>query len=729
MGIEYIEKYKTFKLTSLRSTYMIGIIDDEGLLGHIYYGKRIEDDDLTYLLRLNEYPYVPSKNNRDRLSIIDRFMTEYSTHGVGDFRESCLKIDRLDGTSACHIVYKEHKIYSGKEKLSGLPSSFGSNEECTSLELVCTDPVLNIDVILSYTVFEKKDVITRSVRVINSSKEALYIDKIMSLCLDFEGMDFDTISLHGSWARERHIQRRQVDYGKFSVSSIRGESSHQDHPFMAVVSRETSQTQGEVYGFNFVYSGNFVAQIEGTQYNSVRFVMGINPNNFRWKLEVGEEFTAPEVVMVYSDQGLDGMTKTFHDFYRAHLIRGKYWDVQRPVLINNWEATYFDFDTEKLLGIAKNAAESGIEMLVMDDGWFGKRNDDNSSLGDWVVNEEKIKGGLSYLVDEVNKQGMKFGIWFEPEMISPNSDLYREHPDWAIQIKGRTSSLSRNQLVLDMSRQEVRDVIYERIKKIMKSANIEYVKWDMNRALTDLGSSSLLPERQGELSHRYMLGVYEMLERFTEDFPDILLEGCSGGGARFDPGMLYYCPQIWCSDDTDGIERLRIQEGTSLIYPLSTIGSHVSDCPNHVSGRTIPFETRGYIALAGTFGYELDITKIKDEEKKQIPGQIALCHKFSELIREGDYYRLSSYGGKVNYDSWEVVSKDKSEVLVFFIQIYNKANSRSVRLKLKGLDAVIKYKAEEEEQVYSGGALMYAGINIESMSGDFRGKLLHFIKC
>lgn len=728
MGIKYFEKENIFKLDSKSSTYMIGIVDKEGFIGHIYYGKKVEDSDLSYLLRTGDYPFLPSINERERVSILDRLPMEYSTQGVGDYRESCLNIQAEDGTSACEIFYVKHNIYRGKRPLKGLPASFGTEEDCMSLELVCQDPVLNVEVILQYSVFEDTDVITRNVTVINKSEKDRYLDKVLSVCCDFDGINYDVITLHGSWARERHIQRRRIGYGKYSTSSIRGESSHQDHPFMAVLTSNAQQDYGEVYGFNLVYSGNFIAEIEGNQFENVRFTMGINPENFRWHLAPNEYFVAPEVVMVYSDEGIGKMTRTYHDFYRKHLIRSKYRDKKRPILINNWEATYFDFNTDKLMDIAREASKLGIEMLVMDDGWFGKRDNDDCALGDWFVNEDKISGGLGKLVKGINALGMDFGIWFEPEMISPDSDLYREHPDWAIQISGRKSALARNQLVLDMSRQEVRNEIFNRMRRILDSANIKYVKWDMNRTLSNLGSIELPPEQQGELSHRYMLGVYELLECFTHEYPDILLEGCSGGGARYDPGILYYCPQVWCSDDTDAVERLKIQEGTALIYPLSTMGAHVSDCPNHVVGRVTPFETRGVVALSGTFGYELDVTRISEDDRALIPKQVENYHKYNDLIREGDYYRIASYGQDCHYDCWEVVSKNKSEALVFFIQVLGRPNQLSTRLKLKGLDEQTMYQDEESGQILSGAAYMYAGMMIRNMNGDFQGRLIHIVK-
>ena len=593
------------------------------------------------------------------------------------------------------------------------------------LEILCEDKTTGLQAVLQYGVFEDVDVITRSVKVINEGEEPVYLTKVYSACLDMDNKDFEAISLHGSWARERQIQNVPVSHGKYSVESIRGESSHQDHPFMALKTKNATQETGEVYAMHFVYSGNFKVQVQADQFDQVRMVMGIHPTDFAWRLESKEEFQAPEVVMVYSDKGLGQMTRTFHDFYRKHLIRSEYKNKKRPILINNWEATYFDFNTDKLISIAKQASELGIEMLVMDDGWFGNRYDDNRALGDWFVNEEKLKGGLKYLVDEVNKLGMKFGIWFEPEMISPDSDLYREHPDWAIAIPGREASLCRNQYVLDLTRQEVRDYAYECVAKILRSANIEYVKWDMNRQLSDIGSAELPADRMGELYHRYVLAVYEMQERLIQEFPHLLLENCSGGGARFDPGMLYFSPQIWCSDDTDAIERLKIQEGTALIYPLSSMGAHVSDCPNHTVGRVTPFETRGYVALAGTFGYELDVTKIPEEDRKMIPEQVAMYHKYNDLVREGDYYRIASYAENHYFDCYGVVSKDKKEALYTFVQVLNRPNYHSRRLQLKGLDPEKVYEIEGEEGTYTGEILMKAGINIQNPWGDFRGRLIH----
>ncbi len=728
MGISYNEKNRVFKLDTPKSTYMFGILDDENFVGHIYYGRKVIDSGLEYLIRVNKPSLLPSQNNRDRVNFLDALPMEYSTHGIGDFREACFSVRSKGGHSACSLSYVSHKIYKGKPELNSLPATFGEEGDCTTLELMCEDKSLKLFVTLLYTAFENLDVITRSVKVANASGDPVYLNRVLSACLDMDNKDYDMITLYGQWSRERMINRRKITDGKNQISSLRGVSSHQEQPFIAVLEHDADEDHGEVYGLNLVYSGNFMAQAEITQFDMLRVTLGINPVDFSWKLNPGESFTAPEAVLVYSCEGLGGMTRTFHDLYRRHLIRGEYKDKKRPVLINNWEATYFNFDTEKLLDIAREAAKHGIEMLVMDDGWFGNRNDDNTALGDWVVNENKLKGGIAHLVEEVNKTGLKFGIWFEPEMVSPDSDLYRAHPDWAIQVPGRSGALARNQYVLDISRKEVRDAVYESIHKILSEANIEYVKWDMNRALTDLGSTGLMADTQGELYHRYVLGLYDLQGRLVRDFPHILLENCSSGGGRFDPGMLYYSPQIWCSDNTDAIDRLKIQEGTALIYPLSAMGAHIADCPSHSNGRVTPFATRGYAALAGTFGYELDITKIPEADRNMIPEQVAMYHKYNDLVREGDYYRIASYQENHEYDCWSVVSKDKKEALVTFIQVSARPNYRMRRIYLKGLREDTLYRVEGSEEILSGGALMYAGINIENMWGDYLGCLIHITK-
>ena len=737
MGIRFLEDEKIFWLDTPNTTYLMGLVSVEGFLGHLYYGKRLKGIEGAMLLsRVQESPYVPEDNDRDRSSFFDAFPFEYSSNGVGDFRSSSIKAKTVAGPDGVSLTYVSHEIYKGKHALEGLPATFGSEADVTTLVITCRDQVSGLIAELSYSAFEDVDAIARSVRVINGSGETIRLERVMSSCLDMENRDFDVLTLHGSWARERRMERKPLGHGVYGVSSLRGESSHQEHPFMALLSKNADQRTGDVYGFHFAYSGNFLAQAERNQFGNIRVLMGINPEEFTWKLEAGECFQAPEVLLVYSYEGLGGMTRTYHDLYRRHMIRSPWLHKKRPILINNWEATYFDFTAEKIVDIARESAKLGIEMLVLDDGWFGNRFDDNRSLGDWQVNEEKIQGGMGRLAEEINKLGMKFGLWFEPEMISPESKLYEEHPDWAIQIPGRRACRARNQFVLDVSRKEVRDAILEQIFSVLHGANIEYVKWDMNRPLTDLGSSELPADRQGELYHRYVLGMYEMQERLLKEFPNLLLENCSGGGGRFDPGMLYYSPQIWCSDDTDAIERLAIQEGTALLYPLSCMGAHVSVCPNHTVGRTTPFSTRGMVALAGTFGYELDVTKLSEEDKVAVPKQVRAYHAFNDLIREGRYYRNASSLEGRECDCFQVTDEAGSKSLVFFTQVLATPNMKSRCIPLQGLKEDAKYRIStvsldqeimisDTGRIVNGGLLMNAGMIIERPWGDFQARMYY----
>ncbi|MBR6365073.1 MAG: alpha-galactosidase [Lachnospiraceae bacterium] len=721
MSIQYCEKCMSFFLHTPNTTYIMGIVNGK-YLGHIYYGKKIQNQNLRHLMGVKADPFVDNINPGDTGIFYDNFPFEYNFRGIGDFRECALDVHTMQGHHGALCEYRSHRIFKGKPALEKLPATFGSEKNCETLEIELFDPVIDLTLTLSYTVFADNDAICRHVRLHNGGGAALYLDRVLSAHLYLPEASYDMITLHGSWGRERGMCRRPVSYGISRAYSSRGVSSHQAHPFIAVMSPNTTQTSGEVYAMNLVYSGNFIAQTDGLVNDDVIVQIGINPDDFCWKLEPGETFTAPEAVMVYSSQGLGGMTRTFHDLYRSHLIRGKYKDHKRPVLLNNWEATYFDFNTEKLLDIARTASKSGIEMLVMDDGWFGNRFDDHRALGDWVVNEEKLPGGLSYLVSEVNKLNMKFGIWFEPEMVCPDSNLFRAHPDWAIQIPDRENTTLRWQYVLDITRSEVLDYVWASLCKVLKSANIEYVKWDMNRALTNIGSKDLPADRIGEFFHRYTLAVYELQRRLVSEFPDLLLENCSSGGGRFDPGMLYYSPQIWCSDDTDAIERLKIQEGTALIYPLSTIGAHVSVCPNHLTGRSVPFETRGHIAMLGTFGYELDITKLSEEDLAMIPKQVAMYHESNDLVREGDYYRLASYAENHFADAYMVVSKDKSRALLTMVAVTYRINHRPFLVRLQGLDPNANYFIPEMERHFTGDALINAGIFIPNpwAGGDYR---------
>ena len=731
MAIRYIEQDRTFWLDTEHTSYLLAIVDQENFVGHVYYGQKLQYTENTpapvYLLRTGEAPFVPSQNNRERVSFLDSFPMEYPGNGLGDYRESAISVRTAQGHVGVQLQYVSHEIVKEKPALPGLPSTFPGDEDCDTLILHLADPVIGLAADLIYTTFEEEDVITRSVILKNTAGQPIYVTKVMSACLDLDGTDekYDILTLHGSWGRERQMERRSLMHGKQSVGSVRGESSHQEHPFIALLSADATQDAGEVYGMHFVYSGNFLAQAELSQFDSIRMTMGIHPENFVWKLEQGESFAAPEVVMTYSSEGLSGMTHHYHDMYRGHLIRGEYRDKKRPILINNWEATYFDFNTEKLLKIAEQASKLGIEMLVMDDGWFGHRNDDSTSLGDWKVNEQKLPGGLKPLVDQVNALGMKFGIWFEPEMISEDSDLYRAHPDWAFAIPGRVPNHSRNQLVLDMTREDVREYLLERLTTIVHDAKIDYVKWDMNRSVCDVYSHVAAQSRNGELYHRYVLGVYDLMERFLAACPNLLLEGCSGGGGRYDAGMMYYSPQIWCSDNTDAINRLSIQYGSSFFYPISTVGSHVSVCPNHQTGRVTPFWTRGDVALAGSFGYEMDLNKISDEEKEMVKEQVAAMHTYYDLTHEGLYYRLTGLK-KQDFMAWEFVAKDQSRALLTIVKTDAEGNMLPVHTKVCGLAENKLYRCSLDGEIRSGRTWNCAGLTLHQVLKEYESIRVEF---
>lgn len=718
--ILFDEKSMAFRLDTPNSSYNMQVLD-YGFLAHTYYGAKISDIDLGYTFQKYDRSFAPNPNEsfKDRSYSLDFMLQEIPCNGTGDFRTSALSIRDSNGNTATSLKYKSHKIYRGKPKLKGLPATYTEDEsQADTLEILMEDNISGAEVTLIYTAFNKLDVITRSLIIKNKSSKNLNIEKVMSVNVDFDTCDFDMIHLYGAHCRERNIERRKLYHGKQSIESKRGSSSHHHNPFFALTSHNADENSGDVYGFSFVYSGNFLAEVEVDQFNTTRATMGINPTDFDWCIEPNCEFVAPEVVMVYTNKGIGEMSRIYHKLYQNNLCRGKWKKARRPILVNNWEATYFKFDDNKLVNIARDAADLGIEMLVMDDGWFGHRDDDLTSLGDWFVNETKIKGGLNNLVKQVNDLGIKFGIWFEPEMVSEDSELYRKHPDWCLHVEGRPLSRARHQLVLDFSRQDVRDYIFNRLKEILESANIEYVKWDMNRNITEAGSSLLSADRQKEVFHRYILGVYDMLEKLVTTFPDILLEGCSGGGGRFDPGMLYYSPQIWTSDDTDAIERLKIQCGTSLVYPISAMGAHVSASPNHQTQRVTPFKTRGIVAMSGTFGYELDLNKLTEEEKELVKQQVSEFKKYYNLIAYGDYYRIINPFENDDFCAWCFISSAKDEVLINFVQARCHANPPLVRLKLNGLSPDKKYVEETTSKIYSGDTLINSGLIIPMMYGD-----------
>lgn len=726
MGI--ICKDNLFTLETKNSVYQMKT--DKGFLFHTYYGPNTGNADMSYLCRFADRGFSGQPHEIvDRRFSLDLQRLEYSAYGTGDFRNYCLEAAYADGSRVTDLRFVSYEVKEGKYALSGLPAMYQGDEKAETLEITLRDEYRNLEVILYYGVFEELDIITRACKIVNKSNEMVRLLRAYSMGLDLDCMDMDFIHFHGRHAMERKMERTPLHHGMQGVGSRRGYSSHHHSPCVVLCKHNATEDYGWCYGANFVYSGNFAAEAEVSQEDSTRLTMGINDAQFDFHLEPGEEFVAPEVLLTFSENGFGQVSRNYHKAIRYNLCRGKYKTARRPVLINNWEATYFNFTPEKLINIAKDAKELGIEMLVMDDGWFGKREDDYSGLGDWFVNEKKLGGGLKPLVEEINKIGMKFGIWFEPEMISEDSDLYRAHPDWALKIPDRLPTRARHQLVLDFSREDVRNYIFDRMCEILESANIEYVKWDANRNLTDVWSAQLPADRQGEVFHRYILGLYEFLERLTQRFPNILLEGCSGGGGRFDAGMMYYHPQIWCSDDTDAIERLEIQYGTSFAYPISTVGSHVSVCPNHQTGRSVSMKTRGIVAMAGTFGYELDITKLSAEEKEIVKEQVAEFKKYYDLIQNGEYYRLTDDGSKSPFVAWEFLAADKTEALVNAVVLRSKANPMFYNVRIAGLKPAAVYAVEGTDEKYLGAALMNGGYPIPIMTDDYQAVQVHFVEC
>ena len=722
MAIVYDASSKTFNLSTSKTSYVLKVLGSNHV-AHVYWGKKIKAKNLDYVLRSKNWgSFLTNTDNIDDF-MLEMTPQEYPGYGSTDLRTPAVELQFSDGTSATDFRYESHNIYAGKNKLNNLPATYVEDEnEAMTLELTLVDSLKNVKLILSYSVFEEFDAITRSVKIINESNEDVNINRVLSANVDFRDSDYELLQLSGAWARERHIIRKEIRSGSQSIGSRRGSSSHAQNPFMALVRKDTTEQHGEVYGFSLIYSGNFLANVEVDMYENARAQIGINPFDFTWLLKSKEEFTAPEAVLVYSNEGLTGMSHIYNCLYGKRLCKGKYRDEVRPILINNWEATYFDFNETKIKEIAREATNLGMELFVLDDGWFGKRDDDNSSLADWFVNEEKLKGGLNKLATEINKMGLQFGLWFEPEMVSPISELYKEHPDWCIHIPGRNRSEARRQLILDYSREDVCNYIIEKISEVLSSAPISYVKWDMNRNMSEIGSAKLPANRQREVAHRYILGLYKVLEEITTRFPDVLFESCSGGGGRFDPGMLYYMPQTWTSDNTDAIERLKIQFGTSMVYPNASIGCHVSAVPNHQVDRITPIETRGVVAMSGNFGYELDITKLPESEKEIIKEQVKLYKEIRETIQFGKCYRLSS-PFENNDIAWMFISKDCEEIIVSFVRTLAKPNSKFISLKLVGLDESSKYEILGENIIVGGDELMNIGLNVPELKGDYQAKM------
>ena len=710
MAITFNETTRIFTLTTAHTTYQMQA-DAQGYLLHLYYGARTAGE-MDYLLNYGDRGFSgnPNSAGNDRTYSLDALPQEYPSLGTGDFRNYALNIENADGSQCCNPVYITYEIVAGKYTLKGLPFVRAEENEAETLKIILEDPVTKVELHLLYGVLEKEDIITRSVIIKNAGKAPVTVKKAQSACLDFLHGDYDLIKFYGRHAMERNMERMPVSHESTRIGSRRGSSSHQYNPGVILAGKNTNEDSGSCYGMLFVYSGNFLVEAEKDQYDQTRIQMGLTDELFAYPLEAGAEFTAPEVILSYTNKGLSRLSQQYHHCIMNHICQGKYVHANRPVLINSWEAAYFDFTGDTIVELAKEAKALGIDMVVMDDGWFGKRNDDNSSLGDWYVNEEKLGGTLTKLIERVNAEGVKFGIWIEPEMVSEDSDLYREHPDWAITIPDRKPVRSRNQLVLDFSRKEVRDEIFKRICAVLDQGNVEYIKWDMNRSLADIYAPNV--------TYDYVLGVYDFLEKLTNRYPDILIEGCSGGGGRFDAGMLYYTPQIWCSDNTDAINRTRIQYGTSFFYPVAAMGSHVSAVPNHQTGRVTSMHTRGVAAMSGTFGYELNPALLSAEEKAEIRAQLAQYREYQELIREGDYYRLSN-PFQDNFAAWMVVSDDRSRALVSVIRLTAEANPPAAYVTLKGMEEDAFYREKTTGKVYPGAALMEAGILLPAAVSEY----------
>ena len=723
--IKYHEAEKVFDLRTEHSTYQMQVREYDTLV-HLYYGSPVGDALITDRIVCVDRGFSgnPYEAEKDRTFSLDTLPQEYTAYGNGDYRINGLETEQADGSDTANLKFESYEITKGKYSLKGLPAMFAKEDEAETLEIVLTDRVSGLKAHLLYGVFPHLDVITRAVRLENTGTAPVTVKKAMSMEMDYEYRELDAVHFYGRHIMERQMERTHLGHGNWSVGSIRGTSSHHHNPFVILCDRNTEETYGDCYGYALAYSGNFLFETEVDQVGHTRVAMGIHPYHFSWTLEQGESFETPEVIMAYSAGGFGKLSRIYHDAYRSNLIRSKYTEQPRPILVNNWEATYFDFDADKIYHIAEEAKNIGLDMFVLDDGWFGKRDNDWCALGDWEVNEEKIRGGLPALAEKIHGLGLKFGLWVEPEMISEDSDLYREHPDWALTIPGRNPVHARNQLVLDFSRKEVVDHIFDQICKVLDQGNIEYVKWDMNRSLMDVFSRGT--KDQGRVMYDYVIGLYDFLERIVTRYPDLLIEGCSGGGGRFDAGMMYYTSQIWCSDNTDALDRLQIQYGTSFGYPISAVGSHVSAVPNHQTGRITSLHTRGVVAMAGTFGYELNLGKLSEEEKEEIRSQVEEYRKFAPLIQTGLYYRLSD-PSKEEYAAWAFVSEDQKEVLLNVVMQEIHGNMTVNYVNLQGLKCSAVYRDTETGKTYNGAALMEAGIPMPVEMGEFKAYQMHLV--
>ncbi|MDO6994864.1 alpha-galactosidase [Brachyspira innocens] len=714
--IENNKNRKLFFLNTVSSSLVI-MVHEDNYVFLPYFGSKIEASDIDYIIDgITEANYMADTDNKKKFQL-ELIPQIYPSYGYTDLKEPAFHFVHKDGSRITDLRYKSHNIYKTKKKLNGLPTVL-SNDDSEVLELTLFDELKKVEVIITLAVFEKHNAFTKSVKVINKNpSDDLYIEKIMSANIDIQESNFELIHLAGAWARECHIKRRRLEQGMQSIGSIRGASGHGQNPFAALISPNTDENNGEVFAMNFVYSGNFIISAEADMHLNTRFQMGINDFDFGWTLMPNEEFQTPEAVLIYTNKGLGDMSRTFHKLYQDCLMSNKYAYKERPILINSWESNYFDFNKESLLKLAEEGKNIGAELFVLDDGWFGKRNDDKTSLGDWTPNEQKLGGSLSSLIDDVNKKGISFGLWVEPEMVSPDSDLFRKHPEWAIQVKGRKIETSRHQYVLDLSNPEVCDYIINFMTELLSKNNITYIKWDMNRNITNLGSSYLKPERQKEQAHRYMLGLYRVLDNIVNAFPNVLFESCAGGGGRCDAGMLYYMPQVWTSDDTDAIERLVIQYGASLVYPSISLACHISDIPNHQTRRKERIETRANVAMWGNLGLELNLNKISEEDKKVITQKLEIYKSIRSTVQFGSIYRLKGLNAQNEY-AWMHKSIDEETIVVNYVQICVIPNLVTKRLRLEALDSKSKYKVNDSEKLYTGSELMNIGLMLGEILED-----------
>lgn len=720
MGILFEEKTGTFHLTNSYYSYIMKILPNQQI-GQLYFGSRVRHkESFDYLLEMAARSMTACPFEGNSFFSLEHTKQEFPSYGTGDYRHPAVRILQPNGSSITDFVYESHFVTAGKPALQGLPATYCEEDsEAETLHIILNDALTGVKAELLYTVFAGLPALARSVRFENQGSEQVLLDTAMSMNLDLPDSRYDFVQFSGAWCRERFEYVNPLRPGIQSVESLRGHSSHQHNPFLILKRPETDEQLGSAIGFSLIYSGNFLAQAEVDNWGVTRVSMGINPYGFGWQLKPGGSFQTPEAVIVYADQGLNQLSQTYHKLYAKRLARGVWRDKVRPILINNWEATYFDFTEDKLVGIAGEAKELGVEMFVLDDGWFGERVNDYAGLGDWTANRERLENGITGLAERIDQMGMLFGLWFEPEMVNRDSDLFREHPDWALQTPGRNMSHGRNQYVLDFTRKEVVDYIYLAMAEILGNAKVSYIKWDMNRSITEAFSALLPAEQQGEVMHRYILGLYDLYDRLNTAFPNVLFESCSSGGGRFDPGLLYYAPQGWASDCSDAIERLKIQYGTSFCYPISSIGAHVSKSPNHQVFRSTPIKTRANVACFGTFGYEMDLRLLSEEEKQEVVEQIRFMKEYRKLLQFGTFYRLlSPFEG--NFTAWMVVSEDRKTAIVGYYKVLNEVNGPFRRVALAGLDPELDYTINGKT-VQGGDELMNIGlITTDSAAGECR---------